>query len=213
MRPDKRIALIDDHKLVRAGLSAIMNSLDGYHVDCQGSTGEDAIRIVQTRSPDILVMDVSMPKLCGIEALKQIRAQDEQLPILMLSMHDSPEFVISALEHGANGYILKDSAEQELKLALDYASRKSPYLSPPVAEHLIDRALSAQPITDVTTQLTRRQQEVLNGIAKGLSSREIADALGVSIKTVEAHRSQMMQRLGLKNGVELVRLALGKLPD
>ncbi|WP_278802319.1 response regulator [Marinobacter nauticus] len=208
MSHQKKIALIDDHRLVRAGIKGLIDSLDGYHVACEGESGGDAVELARSGQPDAIVMDVSMPGLCGLKAVKKIREQNKQLPVLMLSMYDSPEFVINALRNGADGYILKDAAEHELKLALDYACQKKPFLSPGVAKHLIDLAVRSLSEVSPSEQLTGRQKEVLAGIAEGLSTRDIAEKLGVSIKTVESHRSQMMHRLGLSNSTELVRFAV-----
>jgi DNA-binding NarL/FixJ family response regulator len=205
---EKKIALVDDHGLVRAGLKGLLNSLDGYQVVSEGQSGKDAVAIARSGTPDIMVIDVSMPEVCGIEAIKQIRQHNTEIPLLMLSMYDSPEFVLNSLKHGADGYLLKDAPEHELKLALDYVHQKKPFVSPTVARHLIDIAVNSMTTAAPKDQLTERQQEVLGYIAQGLSTREIAEKLGVSIKTIESHRSQMMHRLGLGNGVELVRFAL-----
>jgi len=205
---EKKIALVDDHGLVRAGLKGLLNSLDGYQVVSEGQSGKDAVAIARSGTPDIMVIDVSMPEVCGIEAIKQIRQHNTEIPLLMLSMYDSPEFVLNSLKHGADGYLLKDAPEHELKLALDYVHQKKPFVSPTVARHLIDIAVNSMTTAAPKDQLTERQQEVLGYIAQGLSTREIAEKLGVSIKTIESHRSQMMHRLGLGNSVELVRFAL-----
>ena len=205
---EKKIALIDDHGLVRAGIKGLLNSFDGYQVAHEGRSGLEAIEIATSAKPDLMVMDVSMPDVCGIEAIKKIREHNSQLPLLMLSMYDSPEFVINSLKHGADGYLLKDAPEHELKLALDYACQRKPFVSPSVARHLIDIAVRTMDSVSPADQLTDRQKEVLEGIAEGLSTRQIAEKLGVSAKTIESHRSQMMHRLGLSNSVELVRFAL-----
>ena len=208
----EKIALVDDHGLVRAGLKGLLNSLEGYQVTSEGKCGSDAVKIANSSKPDIMVIDVSMPEVCGIEAIRQIRRHDQALPLLMLSMYDSPEFVLNSLKHGADGYLLKDAPEHELKLALDYVHQKKPFVSPTVARHLIDIAVKSMDSAAPTEQLTERQQEVLGYIAKGLSTRQIAEQLGVSVKTVESHRSQMIYRLGLSNSVELVRFALTASP-
>lgn len=208
MRHEKKIALIDDHGLVRAGIKGLLNSFEGYRVAHEGKSGLDAIEIATSAKPDLMIMDVSMPGVCGIEAIKTIREHNSHLPLLMLSMYDSPEFVLNSLKHGADGYLLKDAPEHELKLALHYASQKKPFVSPSVARHLIDIAVQRTDSASPAEQLTDRQREVLAGIAEGLSTRQIAEKLGVSAKTIESHRSQMMHRLGLSNSVELVRFAL-----
>lgn len=212
MSYEKKIALVDDHRLVRAGLKGLLNSLEGYQVEFEGECGSDAVKIANSSKPDIMVIDVSMPKVCGIEAIRQIREHNQALPLLMLSMYDSPEFVLNSLKHGADGYLLKDAPEHELKLALDYVHQKKPFVSPAVARHLIDIAVKSMDSVAPKEQLTERQREVLDYIAKGLSTRQIAEQLGVSIKTVESHRSQMIHRLGLSNSIELVRFALTASP-
>ena len=213
MSLEKRIALVDDHNLVRAGFKKILNGLDGYKVVSEGASGLDAIEIVKSARPDVLVMDVSMPRLSGIEALKQIRAINHQLPVLMLSMYEYPDFAVNALKNGADSYIVKDSSEQELRLALDYTCQKKPYISPSVNHHLIQLAInSIQPQT-LPDHLTCLQREVLACIAEGLPNRQIATRLAVSIKTVESHRTQIMHRLGLNNSRELIRFALNHQPS
>ena len=204
----RRVALVDDHKLVRAGLKSLINNLPDYQVDQEGADGTDAVAIAHSGNTDILVLDVSMPGLGGIEALTRIRSDGHQLPVLMLSMYDSPDFVVRALRQGADGYILKDAAEDELQLALNYATRKQPFLSPGVTRHVIDMAAQPGPEASVRTGLTRRQTEVMECIARGLGTRDIAASLGVSVKTVEAHRSQIIQRLGLSSSAELGRYAV-----
>lgn len=206
----RRVALVDDHKLVRAGLKSLINNLPDYQVGPEGADGTDAIAIAN----DVLVLDVSMPGLGGIEALTRIRRNGHQLPVLMLSMYDSADFVVRALRQGADGYILKDAAEDELQLALNYAARKQPFLSPGVTRHVIDMAANQPGIQpEAQACLTRRQGEVMECVARGLGTRDIAAALGVSIKTVEAHRSQIIQRLSLASSAELVRYAVQHFSD
>jgi DNA-binding NarL/FixJ family response regulator len=205
----KRVALVDDHALVRAGLRALVEDQPGYEVVAEGGDGLDVEAILQEARPDILLLDISMKHMGGLDALRQWHSSYPHVQVLILSMHATPDHVLAALRLGAKGYLLKDAAAQELDMALRALSRDEAYLSPGIAQTVIrsaiveDRSRGATPAV-----LTPRQTEILRLIARGCSARDIAQGLGLSVKTVDTHRSQIMDRLNLHDVPALVMYAL-----
>ena len=208
----KRVALIDDHGLVRAGLRALVQDQPGYEVVAEGADGSEVHGILSRLKPDILLLDISMKHMSGLDALRQWRTEFPDVQILILSMHTTPDYVLQALRLGASGYLLKDAAAQELELALRALSRNESYLSPGIAQTVIQSAVieGGQRAEPAAAQLTPRQIEILRLIVRGVSTREIASGLGLSVKTVDAHRAQIMDRLKLRDVPSLVPYALRK---
>jgi DNA-binding NarL/FixJ family response regulator len=209
----KRVALIDDHALVRAGLRSLVEDQPGYEVVAEGGDGSDVERILKNDKPDILLLDISMKHLSGLDALRQWREQYPEVQILMLSMHATPDYVLAALRLGARGYLLKDAAAQELDLALQALARDESYLSPGIAQTVIQSAIvEGRPRENSGSGavLTPRQTEILRLIARGCSTRDIAQGLGLSVKTVDTHRAQIMDRLNLHDVPSLVLYAVRK---
>ncbi|VXC91206.1 response regulator transcription factor [Pseudomonas sp. 9Ag] len=208
----KRVALIDDHGLVRAGLRALVQDQQGYEVVAEGADGSEVHGILSRLKPDILLLDISMKHMSGLDALRQWRTEFPDVQILILSMHTTPDYVLQALRLGASGYLLKDAAAQELELALRALSRNESYLSPGIAQTVIQSAVieGGQRAEPAAAQLTPRQIEILRLIVRGVSTREIASGLGLSVKTVDAHRAQIMDRLKLRDVPSLVLYALRK---
>ena len=208
----KRVALIDDHGLVRAGLRARVQDQPGYEVVAEGADGSEVHGILSRLKPDILLLDISMKHMSGLDALRQWRTEFPDVQILILSMHTTPDYVLQALRLGASGYLLKDAAAQELELALRALSRNESYLSPGIAQTVIQSAVieGGQRAEPAAAQLTPRQIELLRLIVRGVSTREIASGLGLSVKTVDAHRAQIMDRLKLRDVPSLVLYALRK---
>ncbi|MEL7558438.1 response regulator transcription factor [Stutzerimonas chloritidismutans] len=208
----KRVALIDDHGLVRAGLRALVQDQPGYEVVAEGADGSEVHGILSRLKPDILLLDISMKHMSGLDALRQWRTEFPAVQILILSMHTTPDYVLQALRLGASGYLLKDAAAQELELALRALSRNESYLSPGIAQTVIQSAVieGGQRTEPAAAQLTPRQIEILRLIVRGVSTREIASGLGLSVKTVDAHRAQIMDRLKLRDVPSLVLYALRK---
>ncbi|ANF26104.1 response regulator [Stutzerimonas stutzeri] len=208
----KRVALIDDHGLVRAGLRALVQDQPGYEVVAEGADGSEVHGILSRLKPDILLLDISMKHMSGLDALRQWRTEFPDVQILILSMHTTPDYVLQALRLGASGYLLKDAAAQELELALRALSRNESYLSPGIAQTVIQSAVieGGQRAEPAAAQLTPRQIEILRLIVRGVSTREIASGLGLSVKTVDAHRAQIMDRLKLRDVPSLVLYALRK---
>jgi len=200
-----RILLVDDHVLVRAGIRALIESMDGMRIVAEASNGREAVAMAREHSPDLIIMDVSMKELNGIDATESIMATAPATRVLILSMHAAEEFVRRAMRAGAAGYVVKDSVPLELKLAIDAIVAGEVYLSPRVSRHLVS-ALSGGD-ADSLDLLTLRQREVLQMIAEGKSTKEIAAILEVSIKTVETHRAAIMARLGIRDIAGLVIFA------
>ncbi|MFC3608243.1 response regulator transcription factor [Stutzerimonas tarimensis] len=209
----KRVALVDDHAVVRAGLKALVEDQPGYRVVAEGIDGADVECILSEVRPDILLLDLSMAQVSGLDALRQWRDLLPEVQILALSMHACADYVLAALKFGAQGYLLKDAAPHELPLALRALSRNQAYLSPGISRTVIQSAVIAPaPGTPrpppPPSPLTPRQTEILRLICRGCSTRTIAEGLGLSVKTVDAHRAQMMERLGLRDIPSLVLYAL-----
>jgi DNA-binding NarL/FixJ family response regulator len=206
---NKTVLLIDDHQLVRAGLRNLIENIDGFDVIAEGADGTDAVALALQTNPDICLLDISMGGMSGIEALINLRAQGCKTRVLILSMHESAEYVSNALRAGANGYLLKDSAETELHIALKAVMAGELFLSPRVSGDVVRAALRGQPpnpeVTDIP--LTERQMEILRLIADGKATKEIAWQLGLSPKTVESHRAQIMDRLQIRDIAGLIRYA------
>jgi len=210
-----RIVLADDHQLVRAGIQSLLQRLHDVQVVAEASDGVEVLHLVATEQPDIVLMDIGMAGMNGLEATEQIAQAFPDVRVIILSMHDNKEYVLQALRAGAAGYLLKDSAKAELELAVRAVARGETYLSPPVSKHVIaayvQRASSAPalPIDEVSLErLTSRQREVLRMIADGHTSQAIAGTLGISVKTVETHRAQIMERLDIHDIAGLVRYAI-----
>lgn len=204
-----RILLADDHKLVRAGLRALLEGMPGVDVVGEASDGREAVEMALALRPDLVLMDVAMRNLNGLDATARIRGGQAETRVLILSMFANEEYVLQALRAGACGYLLKDAATQELELALAAVARGETYLSPAVSRQVVDGYLQRVSVPEGPAEvLTPRQREILQLIAEGSGTKEIAFRLGLSAKTVETHRSQLMQRLGIRDVAGLVRYAV-----
>jgi len=203
-----RILIADDHTLVRAGLTSLIARLPEMEVVAEAADGRQALRLVRDLQPDMVLMDIAMPGLNGLEAAERIHNIHPQTKIIILSMHASEEYVAQALKAGASGYLLKDAATAELEMALKSVSMGQFYLSPAISRQVVDNFLRGGPTG--LDLLTPRQREILQLIAEGKGTREIADTLHLSVKTVETHRAQLMERLDIHDVVGLVRYAMKK---
>lgn len=204
-----RILLADDHTLVRAGIRSLLEEIEGVTIIAEADNGRDAVALAKAEKPNLVVMDISMKELNGIEATAQIRAELPATQVLILSMHNTEDFVRRALKAGASGYLVKDSAPLELRMAIEAIVRGEHYISSRVSKHLVsglvDGAKAGESSID---SLTPRQREILQMIAEGKSTKEIAFVLEVSVKTVESHRSALMERLGIRDVAGLVLYAV-----
>ena len=203
-----KILVADDHTLVRAGLVSLIARLPEMEVVGEAADGRQALRMVRDLLPDMVLMDIAMPGLNGLEAAERIHGIHPQTKIIILSMHASEEYVAQALKAGASGYLLKDAATSELEMALKSVAAGQFYLSPAISRQVVDNYLRGGP-TGVEL-LTPRQREILQLIAEGKSTRDIAETLHLSVKTVETHRAQLMERLDIHDVAGLIRYALRK---
>ena len=204
-----RIILADDHTLVRAGIRALVEGIEGAVIVAEADNGRDAVALAREHRPDLAIMDISMPEMNGIEGIARIKADGLSTRVLVLSMHTTDDFVRRALKAGANGYIVKDSAPLELELAIASVMRGESYISPRISRHLVEGYVHGSSTSDSSLDaLTARQREILQMIAEGRSTKEIAFTLEVSVKTVETHRSALMERLGIRDVAGLVLYAV-----
>ncbi|NKF29182.1 response regulator transcription factor [Pseudomonas sp. BGM005] len=206
------LLLVDDHSLIRAGVRALVLDIPGYAVIGEANDGSQLLELVELLSPDIVLLDISMKETGGLEALQRLRRVRPHAKVLILSMHTDPALIMQALESGAHGYLLKDTTATELEHALEALRNNERYLSPAIAHTVINQALTRnlkqQPEVAESHNLTARQLEILRLIVRGKSTREIANGLGLSIKTVETHRSQIMKRLQIYDVAGLVLFAV-----
>ncbi len=201
-----RIVLVDDHNLVRAGIRVLLEEW-GYSVVAEGCDGDEVEGLLKKHQPDVLLMDITMPRLSGLEALKRLRVHWPALPVVLLSMHDTRDFVLRAMQDGASAYLLKDAAEVELRLAIQAVLSGHRYLSPKISGRVIE-AMEIRSAEPEESALTARQREVLYWLAKGKTNKEIAYQLSLSVKTVDAHRAQLMTRLNIRDLAGLVVYAI-----
>jgi len=203
---------VDDHSLIRAGVRALVLDIPGYAVIGEANDGSQLLEMVEQLSPDIVLLDISMRETGGLEALQRLKRVRPQSKVLILSMHTDPALIMQALESGAHGYLLKDTTATELEHALEALRNNERYLSPAIAHTVINQALTrnqkSQPDIADSHNLTARQLEILRLIVRGKSTREIANGLGLSVKTVETHRAQIMKRLQIYDVAGLVLFAV-----
>ena len=205
-----RVLLGDDHTVLRQGLRKILEDRRDWRVVAEAGNGRDAVREAIELNPDVAVLDIGMPLLNGIEATRQIIRRAPAVRILILSMHSDQAYVTQAVQAGARGYLLKESAGSELIAAIAAVVAGKSFFSPAVAQVVFDdyvRSLTERGITDRYDALSEREREVLQLVAEGKSSKEIAEVLSISPATVETHRAHMLQKLGLRNTAEVVRYA------
>ena len=209
----KRICLAEDHAILRAGLRALLASHPDLEVVAEAADGLELLSAIQKHHPDLVLMDLSMPKLHGLEAIKEIKTRYPQTRVVVLTMHEGEEYVLAALQNGADGYLLKDNTENELLAALSTVLTGKTYLSPEVSGKIVSGYLAGKKATAPTSQwetLTRREREILKLIAEGHKNKEIADLLHMSVKTVETHRMHLMKKLGLHSAAALSAYASEK---
>ena len=204
-----RILLVEDHALVRAGMKALLQKIEVTEVIADMGDGLEAVKYVQTDTPDLILMDIAMPGLNGLDATARIVKESPDMRVILLSMHANEEYLRQALQVGASGYLLKGADLAELELALRTVARGERYLTPAVAKYAIEayREKSEGPAGPLA-KLSMRQREILQLIAEGHTTKDIAQRLNVSVKTVETHRAQLMERLEIHDVPGLVRFAI-----
>lgn len=204
-----RIVLADDHGLVRAGLRVLLQGIDGVEVVAEAGNGREALALVKQHRPDILLTDIGMPELNGLDLTGQVARAFAEVRVVILSVHAAKEYVWQALRAGAAGYLLKDATTAELELALRAVARGETYLTPAVSKHIVaDYIQRAGSEVGSLELLTARQREILQLVAEGFTTKQIAEKLFLSAKTVEKHRAQLMERLDIHDVAGLVRYAL-----
>lgn len=208
-----RILLADDHTLMRGGLRAMIQGLEEFDVIGEASEGREAVRLTEELNPDLVVMDIGLPGLNGLEATRQIIKSKPDARVVILSMHLNEEFVKQALEAGASGYVLKDAPIEELVQALRSVASGQTHLSPPISRIVIDdyiRRTRQDPVKTRFDSLTGRERETLQLIAEGRTNKEIAHLLNLSVNTVETHRAHIMEKLDIHDLAGLIRYAIQK---
>ncbi len=208
-----RILLADDHSIVRRGLQYLLERSPDLEVVGEAADGREAVKLATELSPDVVVMDIAMPQLNGIEATAQIVKRSPKTGVVILSMYSDEEYILRALTAGAKGYLLKDSAESDLLRAVEAVAQGKTFFSPAIAQALLEdyvRMLQQRGLKDSYDLLTDREKEILQLLAEGKSNKEVAALLNLSVYTVETHRANLMQKLNLHNTAELVLYAVRK---
>lgn len=204
-----RVAIADDHAILREGVKLLLEADPDIEVIGQASNGLEAVRVAAEQKPDVMLMDIQMPGVDGIEATERVRRQAPATKVLVLSQIDNEEYLVRVLQAGAMGYVLKQNASEELVAAVHTVQKGHVYMTPSMASRFVQMYFrKEEEKKDRSKQLTPREQDVLKGIADGLTNRQIADELNVSIKTVQTHRGNIMEKLNLHDRVELVKYAL-----
>ena len=206
-----RLVVVDDHGVVRRGVRALLESQPGWTVVAEGANGREAVDLVRTLRPDVIILDLSMPDMNGLEATRRILTESPQTEVLVLTMHHSEQLAGEVLQAGARGYLLKSDADQNLIAAVDSLRQHKPFLTSTVTEFVLDgyMHLTDRPnLDDAAAMVTPREREIIQLIAEGNSSKQTATVLGVSVKTVEAHRANIMRKLRLRSVSDLVRYAI-----
>jgi DNA-binding NarL/FixJ family response regulator len=204
-----KVLVADDHTVVREGIRHVLDGEPGFTIVAEAATAAEAVRLAEAEKPDVVLLDITMPGESGLQAAVRMRKLVPGTRILILSMHDNPEYVLESVRAGAHGYLLKDSAATELRQAIRAVHQGEEYFSAPIA-HRLRAAVRGQAgeLPGPLDVLTGREREVLVGIALGRTNKEIASELGISHRTVETHRESLMRKLGIKTVAGLTKLAL-----
>jgi DNA-binding NarL/FixJ family response regulator len=207
------IVIAEDHRILREGLKALLSSESELFVAGEAEDGKEAIKLVSSINPDIILMDLSMPKVHGLEAIREIRKISPSTKILVLTVHNDDEYISTTLQAGAHGYVLKQASFDELLISIKTVLRGKPYLSPAISETIITGYLHGKKSSEVKSAydtLTARERETLKLIAEGARNKDIADFMGISVKTAEKHRSNLMKKLNLHSVSAITAFAAKK---
>ena len=213
VKEKKRIVIAEDYRILREGLRALLSSYPEIEIVGEAEDGQAAIRCVEKLKPDLALMDLSMPKMSGMDAIKEIRKRSPATKILVLTVHRAEEYILEAFRIGASGYVLKDASQAELGMAVRSVVNGKRYVSPGISDKLIEGYLEGRKRAKPSTSwdmLTRREREIIKLIAEGHKNKEIAEYLCISVKTVEKHRANLMKKLSIHNIQALTTLALEK---
>jgi len=205
-----RMVIVDDHAVVRRGVRALLETQPGWEVAAEATTGREAVEVVKRLRPDVVVMDLSLPELNGLEATRQIVKESPDTEVLVLTMHHSEQLARDVLQAGARGYVMKSDADQSLIAAVESRRQHSPFLTSTVTEFVLDDYIRRGELREDAPRdpITPREREVIQLLAEGNSNKETASVLGVSVKTIEAHRANIMRKLRLRSVTDLVRYAI-----
>ena len=213
MTSKKTILIAEDHTILREGLRSLLNTDQDFEVVGEAEDGREAIRVAEKIMPDLVLMDLTMPKMNGLEAIKEIKKRSPASKILVLTVHKTEEYILAALEAGADGYVVKDATHSELIMAMQKVLAGGRFLSPDISEKVIDGYLAGKKALRTKTSwdtLTQREREILKLVAEGYKNKDVADYLFISVKTVEKHRANLMRKLDLHNAAGLTALAIEK---
>lgn len=208
-----RILIVEDHRILREGLRSLLASNPDLEVAGEAADGLEAVRAVEAFNPELVLIDLAMPRMDGLDAIREIKNKSPDVKVLVLTVNKAEEYVLAALKAGANGYLLKDATYAELKLGIEYVLAGKTYLSPEVSERMVTSYMEGtdpEKASSSLDTLTQRERQVLKLVAEGYPNRRIADYLCISVKTVEKHRSNLMKKLDLHNASELTSFALEK---
>jgi DNA-binding NarL/FixJ family response regulator len=207
-----RILIVDDHDLMRRGVRTLLESHAGWEVCGEAKTGREAVQMSEELKPDIIILDISMPDLNGVEAAKRIRKTSAGVEILILSMHYSEQLIREIVDAGVRGYIVKSDSDRDLLIAVETLAKHKPFFTPRATEVILGNFSTGGPAAPVpelvSGRLTSREREIVQLLAEGKSSKEVASSLGISVKTAETHRANIMRKLELHSVSELVRYAV-----
>ena len=213
IRGKKRIVIAEDYTILREGLKALLSSYPDLEIVAEAEDGQAAIRCVEKFKPDLALMDLSMPRMTGMDAIKEIKKRAPQTKVLVLTVHKTEEYILAALQAGADGYVLKEAGQDELGMAVRSVLSGKRYIGPGISDRLIDGYLEGRKKAKPSTSweaLTRREREIIKLIGEGHKNKGIADYLCISVKTVEKHRANLMKKLDLHSIQALTTLALEK---
>jgi len=203
-----RIIIVDDHAVVRRGVRALLESQGGWEVIGEATTGPEAVELARRLQPDIAVMDLTLPQMNGLDATRAVLKVSPRTEVLVLTMHHSEELARDALQAGARGYVLKSDADESLIAAVDSLRQHKPFLTPTVTEFVLDDYLRRTDAAPGGAVVTPRERQIIQLLAEGSSNKEVASRLGLSVKTVDAHRANIMRKLRLRSTSDLVRYAI-----
>lgn len=205
---EAKIIIADDHELLRRGLAATLGEREGWSIVGESKTGRGAVELAVKLSPDVAILDVSMPELNGLEATRQILAEAPGTKVLILTMHDSEQVVRDVLDAGAQGYLLKSDAGRDLLAAVEALLEDRPFFTSKVARMVLEGYLRPSEKEEEASPLSAREREIVQLLAEGHSNKEVADELGISVKTAETHRTNIMRKMNFRSITDLVRYAI-----
>jgi len=203
------VVIADDHKIVRDGLKTLLGKITDFYVEAEAEDGEQLLGILEDKFPDVILVDITMPKMNGLDALKIIMANNPNTKAIMLSMHEDPDYIIKAIQNGAKGYLLKNTDEKELEIAIRTVAEGGKYFNSLVSNIMIEN-ISSAPVLKMNSeiQISVREKEILKLVAEGFSNKLIADKLSISTRTVETHRLNLLRKLHVSNTAELIMKAV-----